>query len=109
MKIKNSGKETFYARDFGFTGGDITYLYMLNLIQETGNKNQISYISRNGTVKKSYVKEWKFNQKVFEDTMYSLDRELYDNWNKDNIQEIFESENLSLLYQLRKKWKRGTN
>ena len=58
LKIKKSGKETFWASDFGFNGGEIAALSP-TFIQPTGKtKKEILKLSHSRT-KEADVSEWK--------------------------------------------------
>jgi hypothetical protein len=59
MRIKESGKNTFYASDFGFTGGEVNALSQCGLIAPTGKTKVVWYEVNDDTMKRGTAKEWR--------------------------------------------------
>ena len=77
LKIKKSGKETFWASDFGFNGGEIAALSP-TFIQPTGKtKKEILKLS-NSRTKEVDVSEWKL-------TDYSRYPKGYSQWFENSL------------------------
>jgi hypothetical protein len=67
MMVKESGKSIFYARDFGFTGGDILGLHHNGLIEPTGKEIKFIVKVDDKLEVPSSAKEWKLcDEKTFD-------------------------------------------
>jgi hypothetical protein len=66
LTIKNSGKTTFYADEFGFNGGEINSLSHIGLITPTGNTREVFVEMPYGdeVYRKVLVKEWKIDSNI---------------------------------------------
>ena len=59
--VLKSGKETFWASDFGFSGGDINGL-SYDFIEPTGNKKEELVAVGGNLFKKVEVQEWRLRK-----------------------------------------------
>jgi hypothetical protein len=59
LTILDSKKETFYASDFGFSGGEIGALVYEDLIETTGEQKEVWFAIDDDTMKRGFVKQWK--------------------------------------------------
>lgn len=94
LKIKKSGKKTFWASDFGFNGGEIAALSS-TFIQHTGKTKKETLRLSPFRVKDVEISEWKL-------TDYSQYPKGYSEWFKRSlgcsIQDILET--AELLHEL---------
>lgn len=66
MMVKESGKSTFYARDFDFTGGDILGLHYNGLIEPTGKEIKFIVKVDDKLEVPSSAREWRLcDEKTF--------------------------------------------
>lgn len=87
IRIKKSGKKTFYASEFGLNGGEITALDRRGMIKETGNCVVMPVQTISGKIIMSKIKEWEFID-IF--THYDLwITKRHWEWYKEDIQTVF--------------------